>query len=248
MFRNEAYCKVDKFIANSQYVARVSAMAAGIDPDAVGVVSPPVNVESGFTNEVMDRPRFLPEGRFILFVGAMGPHKGLDVLLDAHQALSEPLPLVILGYPRADSPDCNRPGVTVVTDVPHNQVLASMSAATIGVVPSVCAEAFGRVAVEAMSRGTPMIVSAVGGLQEVVQNELSGLIVPPGDRPALTSALERLIADESLIARLGTEARLRAQDYTVAAATSRLSKYYAEALLSAAARETSSLTASIERS
>lgn len=238
LLHTKASPKIDKVIANSRYVARISATAAGIDPDSVGVV--PVSGELGSTDEAVDRPRFLPEGRFILFVGAMGPHKGLDLLLDAHQALSQPLPLVVLGYPRADSPDCDRPGVTVVTDVPHHQVLASMSAATVGVVPSVCAEAFGLVAVEGMSRGTPMIVSAVGGLQEVVENELSGLIVPPGDRRALTSALERLVADESLAARLGNGARLRAQDYTMTAALPRLSAYYAEALSSAAARRPSS--------
>lgn len=60
---------------------------------------------------------------------------------------------------------------------------------------------------EAMALGTPVIASRVGGLAEVIQDNATGLLVPPDDAAALADAIRRLIADPSLRARLGEEAR-----------------------------------------
>jgi len=71
--------------------------------------------------------------------------------------------------------------------------------------------ATGVVAREAMAWGRPVVASAVGGLLDAVEDEVTGLRVPPRDVPALRAALERLLGDGELRARLGSAARAKAQ-------------------------------------
>lgn len=68
-------------------------------------------------------------------------------------------------------------------------------------------EGFGLVYLEAAAHGLPVVAHAVGGVSEAVADGATGLLVPPGDRPALTAALARLIADPDLRRRLGTAGR-----------------------------------------
>jgi glycosyltransferase involved in cell wall biosynthesis len=60
---------------------------------------------------------------------------------------------------------------------------------------------------EAMSYGLPCITTPVGGIPDVVRDEENGILITPGDVDALQNAIERLIEDESLRARLGSAAR-----------------------------------------
>jgi glycosyltransferase involved in cell wall biosynthesis len=59
------------------------------------------------------------------------------------------------------------------------------------------------VILEAMASGTPVVVSAISGIPEVVIDDQTGLLVPPNDPPALAAALARLLNDPSAAARLG---------------------------------------------
>lgn len=72
-------------------------------------------------------------------------------------------------------------------------------------------EPFGMVPLEAMACGVPPVVSAVGGLQESVLDERTGLHVPPGDPLSLADALARLFGDPSVARRLGSAAVRRAR-------------------------------------
>ena len=68
-------------------------------------------------------------------------------------------------------------------------------------------ELLGLVALEAMASGTPVIASHVGGLPEVVQDGVTGFLVPPGDVDALRERLDQLLRDPALAQRLGANAR-----------------------------------------
>ncbi len=72
-------------------------------------------------------------------------------------------------------------------------------------------ESFGLVAVEAMLVGIPVVATAVGGLPEVVEDGVDGLIVPPGDPSALAAALRRLQDDPQLRSTMGRAAATRAR-------------------------------------
>ena len=65
---------------------------------------------------------------------------------------------------------------------------------------------------EAMAHGRPVVASAVGGLLDLVEDGVTGLLVPPGDVGRLRRALERLLADADLRRNLGTAARKRAEE------------------------------------
>lgn len=177
------------------------------------------------------RPDFLPaEDGFLMFAGALGLHKGVDVLLAAHQKMRNKIPLVLLGTPRHDTPPINGPDITVVHNVPHPQVMASWARASVAVVPSVWHEALGLVAVEAMIAGCPVVASEVGGLPEVVQHGSTGLLVPPGDPRALAAALDELFDDPQRRKLMGEAAKARSRQFGARGVVPRIVEVYEDAL------------------
>ena len=93
--------------------------------------------------------------------------------------------------------------------VPRSRMPAFWNSLDVAVVPSLY-EPFGLVALEAMACGVPVVASAVGGLQEIVVDNESGILVPPRDPPALAQALLTLLTDVRLRLRLAEGARRRA--------------------------------------
>ncbi|MCL4194584.1 MAG: glycosyltransferase family 4 protein [Thermoguttaceae bacterium] len=84
-------------------------------------------------------------------------------------------------------------------------------ASDIACVPS-RAEPFGRVVVEAFAVGVPVIASAIGGIREIVDDGVTGLLVKYGDVEGLAAAMFRLLYDAGLRQRLATQARRDAED------------------------------------
>jgi glycosyltransferase involved in cell wall biosynthesis len=78
---------------------------------------------------------------------------------------------------------------------------------------SVTPEPFGRILIEAMALGKPLVASAAGGVLEIVEDGRSGLLVPPGDAVALAAALRRLLSDPALREATGAAGRKRAYDH-----------------------------------
>jgi glycosyltransferase involved in cell wall biosynthesis len=177
------------------------------------------------------RPGWLPDRPYLLFVGALGPHKGVDVLFAAYQRLvagwtgtAPPPELVCVGTPRADTPPVPD-GVRIRHDVPHDQVMAAWHGAAAGIVPSVN-EAMGQVAVEALLARTPLIASRTGGLADMIRDGESGLHVPVGDPDALHSAIRRLLTDPGLADRLRAAGYRRGLDYTAARVVPQIEEVY----------------------
>jgi glycogen(starch) synthase len=197
------------------------------------------------------RPDFVPAtGPYLFYAGALGPHKGVDVLLDAYARLrggGTDVPVVLAGLPRSDFRMPDQPGVTTVAHVPQQAVVAAWRHAVVGVVPSVVPEGFGRVAVECLAVGTPCVVSAIGGLLDVVADGVEGMHVPPGDAAALACALQRLLEDEPLRLRLGAAGPAKAARFTLSQVMPRLDKVYLEVMDHAGAdRRPGPRTASVE--
>ena len=136
----------------------------------------------------------------ILFAGRLSPEKGILELVEAAQGMN----LVVAG----DGPLRARvPGARGF--VPHDELLGLCERAAIVACPS-RREGFGVTCAEAMAYGRPVVASAVGGLLDLVVDGETGLHVPPRDPAALRAALERLLGDPELRARLGAAARERA--------------------------------------
>ncbi len=104
----------------------------------------------------------------------------------------------------------------------RTDVARLMQCVDIVVHSSTAPEPFGRVVVEGMLAGRPVIATAGGGVSEIIQNDSTGLLVEPGDAQALSIAIARLVADPELAQGLATageqSARARFDVTTVVAA------------------------------
>lgn len=219
------YSRVDRFIAVSSAVAEATAPALRERP--VDVI--PNFVEDGLLD---DQPSIAPAERHsIAFAGPLSRHKGLHVLLEAWQRLPQPRPpLVLLGTRAPDTPRTWPRGVDVREDVAHREVMAELARARVAVLPSIMADACPTFALEAMAAGTPLVATAAGGLLDMVRDGQSGLLVPPGDAPAVGAAISRLLADDALWTRIAENARDDVVQFTASRIVPRIEATYAAAL------------------
>jgi glycosyltransferase involved in cell wall biosynthesis len=157
----------------------------------------------------------------VLFVGRLSAEKGVLELAEA----ARDLPLEIVG----DGPLRSRLPAAVGF-VPPGELGSWYERAAVVAAPS-RREGYGVAAREAMAWGRPVVATAVGGLADAVVDGETGLIVPPGDAPALRAALERLLGDARLRDRLGAAARAKAQrEFSLERAGDALQEVYTEAL------------------
>jgi glycosyltransferase involved in cell wall biosynthesis len=143
-------------------------------------------------------PAPLPETPTALYVGALEPVKGVDVLARAWPQVGARLVAVGDGSlaPLLDGiaerhARLDRAGVAAALDDAWCLVLPSTT------------EGFGRVVVEAFLRGRAVVGSRAGAIPDLVEDGVSGLLVPPGDADALADALRAVLADRALAERLG---------------------------------------------
>ena len=208
--------------------ARVAVIPCGVDAN---VFHP---VRQADAREALGRDQC---ERLILFVGRIEQIKGVDVLLRAMALLffrrpelrGEVCLLVVGGAldPGDDGSESEKivelrrlvhehrmeANVAFVGSRDQDQLRLYYAAADVCAVPSLT-ESFGLVALEAMACGTPVVGTRVGGLQTVIQDGESGLLVPAGDYQALAEAMARVLTDARLRMHLAHGARDRAERFT----------------------------------
>jgi glycosyltransferase involved in cell wall biosynthesis len=155
----------------------------------------------------------LPQEPYIMYFGDVSEEKGVHNLVAAYRELESAPPLVLIGRRVGEIEVA--PGVVSLGRMPHRIVLEALRRSLFTVAPSIWSDPFPVVALEAAAAGKPTIASRIGGLQDSVVDGETGFLVPPGDRPALTQAMQRLIDDPELRERLGAAANARqAELYT----------------------------------
>jgi glycosyltransferase involved in cell wall biosynthesis len=197
-------------IAISRGLARYLAETEGfLEPDFE-------IVHYGIAAGLEPKPYEGDELRF-LCVGRLIPIKGHVVLLRAFRRVLDARPdalLDIAGRGPLDHglKDLSRElGLTgAVRFLGHvTPIQASVEQAFAVVVPSL-GEGFGMVALEAMERARPVIAASIGGLEDLIRDGETGLLVPPGEDEPLAEAMLALAADPARAAAMGVEARRRA--------------------------------------
>ena len=171
--------------------------------------------------EIPERVAEPAEPPHVLFVGRLSEEKGVGELVEATAGI----PRVVVGDGplRARVPDA-------AGFVPPGELGPYFERASIVVCPS-RREGYGVVAREAMAHGRAVVATAVGGLADAVEGGVTGLLVPPRDPGALRAAIERLLGDRELRARLGAAARAEAQRrFSWATATEATLHAYRDAL------------------
>ncbi len=197
----------------------------------IEVIPPGVNTELFHpTDTRMARQKLnLPDKRTILYVGRIEPLKGLDILLRATALLNEGAGanLLIVGGSLQRDAEIERLNtlanslnisdiVTFTGSVDQEQLPDYYNAADVFVLPS-WYESFGLAALEAMSCGTPVIVSRVGGLTTFVEHGKTGYLVPWRCPEAFARSLEILLENPPLRKAMGRAARHKAMRLSWAA-------------------------------
>jgi glycosyltransferase involved in cell wall biosynthesis len=235
------YRHADAVIAYGEHVRRFVATIRGRDSD---VFVAPQSVEP----ELFARPvaeheieRFrsrhrIPSGKIVLYAGRLVHEKGIPVLLEAWREIRADATLVLIGDGPLSSQAAASARARVLGPLPRPELPAAYAAAELAVLPSIPTprfrEPWGLVCNEAMHQGRPMIASntvgaVAGGL---VRDGHNGLVVPAGDASALRAAIERMLTDEQLRARLGTAARSAVAGYTYEAMVASFDRALATAL------------------
>lgn len=211
------------FLCHAEAVARELRAAYGERALAVHAL-PPVPVAAADRAAARQRLGLAPAALAVLCFGLIRPYKGVDVLLDAVARLPRELGIVLVlaGEPwggsaaalagRVHGPDLAGRVIARLGWVPEAEAGVYFAAADVAVLPYRTATG-SAVAAQALAAGLPVVASAVGGLAETVAHGDNGLLVPPGDAPALATALARL-AEPALRMRLAAGARAWAQRCT----------------------------------
>ncbi|HEX4048131.1 MAG TPA: glycosyltransferase family 4 protein [Elusimicrobiota bacterium] len=159
----------------------------------------------------------MPGMPFVGMIARMDPVKGHEILLDCAQALKPLVPgLRILCA--GEGPQLQRLGwrlkpqgldgtVRFLGRVPDKWTF--LAGCRLGVVASLASEAVSRAALEWMAAARPVIASNVGGLPDLVEDGVTGLLVPPGDAGALAGAVKSLLDDPARAEEMGRAARAR---------------------------------------
>jgi len=194
----------DMVIVPSETSRRIF-VADGFDPDRLVV-------KDNFTGDPGPRPAPPSQSRTLLFVGRLRPEKGIGLLLEAWAASRhDGLELVVVGEDphRAQLQASAPPGVTFTGALPSSEVAAAMQRARALVFPSVWQEPFGLTLVEAMAAGLPVVGFDVADTARIAGG--GGLLVAPGDVPALACALDQL--GDATVDRLGSAGRRRYEEH-----------------------------------
>jgi glycosyltransferase involved in cell wall biosynthesis len=160
------------------------------------------------------------------------PYKGHDVVLDALARLADPPSLRLAGGgAERDRLATRAAELGLAGRVEFLGAVAGAehlwAAAQFGVLASF-QEGLPNAVLEAMASGVPVVATAVGGVPELVDDGVTGLVVPPGDPAALAGAIDALAGDAALRVRLGAAARQAAGAYSWARCTDAHLRLYTE--------------------
>ena len=163
----------------------------------------------------LDRPpALLPERPVVLFVGVLERYKGVDVLAEAWREVSSRVDgaaLRVVG----DGPEAaivERLGVRWDRRLTSEAVARALDEASLLVLPS-RSEGLPRIVIEAFCRGRAVVGARAGGIPDIVEDGVSGVLVPPEDPSALADALVRCLEDRTLLEHLGVRARSSAEPW-----------------------------------
>jgi glycosyltransferase involved in cell wall biosynthesis len=193
--------KVDAYIALTEFGRRMF-VKGGLPPNRLFVRSNAV--ESPETVGRYSGPNSA------IFVGRLSPEKGVGILLDAWEQVSD-LRLTVVGtgplLPQVRERVRNLPNVDVAGEVGHAEVLQMIRASGMLVFPSVWYEGLPYVALEALAAGVPVVASDIGAQAEVITDGTNGLLFASGDAGSLGAAVTRLHGSPDLAQRLSDGAR-----------------------------------------
>jgi glycogen(starch) synthase len=203
----------------SQKLAEDVAREWRLDRSAIRVIPNPIDEELFRCTDHVE-----PDGSTVLYVGRIERRKGVEALVDALPAILKAFPGTRARFVGRDHPS-GPSGQLMSIHLRHRLRDAGTSEAVmqftgsvertalpkiyrdaaVCVIPSLY-ENFPSTCLEAMASGCAVVASAVGGIPEIITDQVNGLLVPPNRPEVLAEAVMRLLSDPPLRRRLGDEA------------------------------------------
>jgi glycosyltransferase involved in cell wall biosynthesis len=207
--------RIDSFIALTT-LAKDYLVSLDVKPEKITVI--PTGVDT-----TLFRPEEEQQGMGnILFVGQINQNKGFDVLYQALEAIKKKdrPHLLVAGEGILKERYEDVEYIHFLGKIPHENMPHIYNGARCLVLPTVTEEPFGNVVVEAMSCGTPVIGSRIGGIAETIIDNKTGILVEPKNVKALTAAIKRICSDDKLqrkFSRASRERMIKEYDWQVIA-------------------------------
>lgn len=194
--------RVDRFIVFSR-ASRESYLAGGF-PEERLELNPHFVELSQSPSERWDQAFF--------FVGRLSPEKGVACLLEAWKSFPGSWKLRVVGEGPLESDVAaaaqRDSRIEFLRTIPREQMLETMARSAAVIFPSICAETFGRVPIEAYAVGVPVLASRLGGPLDIVEPSRNGDFFEPNSPVSLSQTLERFSAmPEDVVSGLRREAR-----------------------------------------
>jgi glycosyltransferase involved in cell wall biosynthesis len=216
--------KANKRIAVSRYVAESIIKEYHLQSNDVVVIPNAVNTDlfnPGVAHIKAKELFFRDSQKKILFVGRLEYHKGIFYLIKAFSMLKKDIPkakLVIVGEGKLkngiksfiDALNLEN-SVKILGGVESEYLPSIYAASDLFVLPSIM-EGFGIVLLEAMATGKPCVTTMVGGIEDVVIDGKTGIIVPPADTVSLYHAMKTILVNDDLAKKLGMAGRKRVKE------------------------------------
>ena len=177
------------------------------------------NNESKFKKELVQEFNIAADKPIILFVGNIIKRKNVDLLLEAKKQMKTRANLVIVGdgplleqlKTKAENEYLDGNLDNVYFTGSRRDVEDIIPSCDLLVLPSFT-ESFGLVLIEALACGKPVIGSNVGGIKEIITEDV-GLLIDPNDSKDLANAIDKVLTDKDLMERFKSNARERAKDF-----------------------------------
>jgi glycosyltransferase involved in cell wall biosynthesis len=188
---------VTLYVPPSEFVKR-KLVNAGFPGERIVVIPNPITLPA---DSVVDASA----GKYVAYAGHIRPEKGINTLLAAARMTG--LQIRLAG-------DYSLMPEVVKVAQANEKFLGHLNRGQLGkfyrnarflVVPGVCFEAFGLVLVEAMSHGLPVIASRIGGMPEIVEDGVTGLLFEPGNSEDLANKMNLLWENPDLCRQMGIQ-------------------------------------------
>ncbi len=226
LYRSLAYWPTmvlpDQIVTVSEALQRILVQRLHMSPERVTTIHNSIDVERFYAPELRSITRadlgIATDATVITFIGRLVEGKGLSDLLNVLQTVQQTDPhivaLIVGDGPLRASLQALAEALEIQQNViftGHRADIPAILAATdLFVLPSE-SEGLPQSVMEAMAAGKAIVASHVGGVPELIERDRTGLLTPPKDRAALTSAIARLIRSPDLARKLGHQARAHAQ-------------------------------------
>lgn len=199
-----SYEQVDRFIAPSRFMADMAARR--VNPEKITLLPNAIETREllpAAENEAADQG-------YALYLGRLSHEKGVPTLLQAHQGLDLPLKIVGTG-PEEAGLRARYPDAEYLGFCSGERLYSLIRHSAFVVVPSEWHENCPMVVLEAMALGRPVLASNMGGMPELVQHGVTGLLFESGNVEQLRRQMQALDHDPGLRAAMGRAARARAE-------------------------------------